>query len=101
MRIHMVSELNNNFPYRAICGTLESKHMNGATIHQILPAAIAAIFAMVVVIFIIESIVLDYHWTKYGVRGDRLKKIRVVYFSVSAVIFVLIATFAAGALRLI
>jgi hypothetical protein len=75
--------------------------MNGATINQLLPAAIAAVFALVVVVFIVMSIVLDYHWTEYGVQRERLKKIRTVYFSVSALIFVIIITFAAGALHLI
>ena len=75
--------------------------MDTSIITKLLPGAIAAIFAMATLFFIVTSVILNYHWGKYVVRGERLKNMRVIYFSVSAIIFVLIGIFAAGALRLI
>ena len=75
--------------------------MDTSIITKLLPGAIAAIFAMATLFFIVTSVILNYHWGKYVVRGERLKNMRVIYFSVSAIIFVLKEIFAAVALHLI
>lgn len=43
--------------------------------------------------FGIISIVLNYHWTRYGINKERLSKIRGIYFGVSAIFLLTMAGF--------
>ncbi|OGY99404.1 MAG: hypothetical protein A2945_00930 [Candidatus Liptonbacteria bacterium RIFCSPLOWO2_01_FULL_52_25] len=74
--------------------------MTNETINQLLPLAILAVSAVAILIFIIVSVVLNHHWSKYGIPGEHLKRIRIIYFSVSAVLFAVIGAFTIAALNL-
>ncbi len=41
--------------------------------------------------YIAASVILNYHWGKYGIRARRLQAIRFIYFGVSSVLFLLLA----------
>jgi hypothetical protein len=46
----------------------------------------AVIFAGIgLAVFIILSIVLNYHWRRYGVSHQEISRLRRIYFSVAAV----------------
>ena len=49
------------------------------------------IFLGVFLFFGIISVILNYHWTQYGIDTRRLAKIRRIYFGVSA-LFLLVIT---------
>ena len=49
--------------------------------------------------FGIISVVLNYHWTQYGINKERLSKIRGIYFGVSAVFILTMAGFIFGAIQ--
>ena len=44
------------------------------------------IFGGVLVFFLVVSVILNYHWTKYGIHPRRLKIVKTVYFGVSAIL---------------
>ncbi|MAF80167.1 hypothetical protein CL629_03760 [bacterium] len=48
-------------------------------------------FPIIIVVFIIITIVLEHHWKKYSVGIDILKRIRKIYYRVSAVLFIFVA----------
>jgi len=60
--------------------------MNYAALDKFIVPAVWIVFAGMCVFFIVISLILNYHWTRYGVSAARLTRIRVVYFSVSAVL---------------
>lgn len=68
--------------------------MTNETVNQLLPLAVLAVFALAVVIFIIVSVIVNHHWSKYGIPGEHLKRVRVIYFSVSAVLLIVAGVFA-------
>jgi len=45
------------------------------------------IFVIFVVIYIIISVILMYHWSKYGMKGSGILIAEVLYVFVSAVLF--------------
>ena len=51
------------------------------------------IFACVFLFFTVISIILNYHWTKYGVHPRRLKLVKTIYFGVSAILLITMAMF--------
>ena len=51
------------------------------------------IFGGILVFFIIISIILNYHWTKYGVHPRRLKFVKAIYFGVSAISLITMGVF--------
>lgn len=52
-----------------------------------------ALFGAVTLFFAIVSVILNYHWTHYGVYPKELRRVRLIYFGVSAVLLVTMATF--------
>lgn len=52
---------------------------------------IFAIFVggIVVVLFVVVSIILNHHWGNYGVTKDQIKKLRVIYFTTSGILLII------------
>jgi len=69
--------------------------MESEIINQLLKPVSGILFLILVLIFVIVSIVLNYHWTNYGVTADKIRKVRTWYFSVSAVLLLIMAVFLA------
>lgn len=51
-----------------------------------LKAIIPVFFLISIIAFIVISVVLNYHWTRYGITKDGVKKLRKVYYGVSSLI---------------
>ena len=49
-------------------------------------------FLAVAAFFGIISVILNYHWTRYGVRKERIRLIRQIYFGVSIALFAALTT---------
>ncbi len=62
------------------------------------PAMLFTFFA-ILLFFGIMSIVLNYHWAKYGINTKRLAQVRRIYFGVSAILLLAIASFMIGTIR--
>lgn len=62
---------------------------------EIVPTTLAGIaqwaFLIVGVIFAVTSVILDYHWSRYEIEKARTRRIRGVYFGVSAAFLIIIA----------
>lgn len=58
---------------------------------QVLAPAALAVFAGVTLVFIVLSIVLNYHWTRYGVAGSPLRNARLAYFGISGALLLSLA----------
>ena len=54
-----------------------------------LPSAAWFIFWGLLALFLVLSLVLNYHWTKYGANRSDLKRIRLIYFGFSGALFVI------------
>lgn len=48
------------------------------------------VFLGALLIFGIISVILNYHWTQYGINKEKLVKIRRIYFGVSAILLLAI-----------
>lgn len=57
---------------------------------MIIPIISWIIYAAFIVFFIIISVILNYHWGRYGIHPEKLKKIKAVYFGLAAVVFIII-----------
>ncbi len=53
-------------------------------ISKFMPPAMLAVFLGTLIFFGIISVILNYHWTSYGINSKQLTRIRRVYFGVSA-----------------
>ncbi|KKW45904.1 MAG: hypothetical protein A3A43_00405 [Candidatus Liptonbacteria bacterium RIFCSPLOWO2_01_FULL_56_20] len=65
--------------------------MNEEAIRSYLVPAAAGIFLAVVIAFILMSVILDYHWRRYGTHPKTLVAVRVVYYGVSVVLLAVMA----------
>jgi len=45
-------------------------------------------FGLVLLVFVIISVILNYHWTHYGISLGQIGRVRVIYFGVSSILFV-------------
>ena len=69
--------------------------MTGENINQILIAVATAALAFIAILFVVISIVLNYHWTRYGTKESSIKRIKRIYVGVSAALFtVMVAAYA-------
>lgn len=50
-------------------------------------------FVFLALVFIIVSIILDYHWRKYELGIERVKTLRTIYFSISGAFLVMLLIF--------
>ena len=64
--------------------------MENEIVNQVLEPLSGIVFLVFLLIFIVVSVVLNYHWTHYGISADKIKKIRLWYFTVSAVLLLII-----------
>jgi hypothetical protein len=63
---------------------------NQISIDQALQALVPGTFLLVLLFGIIVSVILNYHWTRFEIDTQRIKKMRVLYFSVSGTIFAIL-----------
>ncbi len=66
---------------------------------QLVLLILAGTWAGILIGFGIISTILNYHWTRYEVKSERLRRIRSVYFSISFFLLTLMAVFSTIALR--
>jgi hypothetical protein len=52
-----------------------------------------AVFLILVIVFAIFIPIFNYHWNKYGVSNGRRRAAQIIYFGVSAILLVMLATF--------
>lgn len=45
-------------------------------------------FGLVLPVFVIISVILNYHWTRYGISLGQIRKVRAIYFGVSGILLV-------------
>lgn len=60
-------------------------------ITQILHILTPIAFLVLFLFFIVLSIILNYHWTRYGVAKKSIGKIRLWYFGFSLILFFIMA----------
>lgn len=58
-------------------------------IDKILAFSAIAVFILVVIFGGVISVVLNYHWTRYGIEQSQIKKIKSLYFGVAGVLFII------------
>lgn len=58
---------------------------------QLLNTGTVIIFFVLIIAFIILSVILNYHWTRYGILPKNIEKIRLWYFGVSTILFGIMA----------
>lgn len=63
--------------------------MDKREIHQILTAIALVSFMFIAMFFTVVSIVLNYHWTKYGIEAGQIKKIKRLYFGIALTLGIL------------
>ncbi len=61
--------------------------INSAIISQILYAGSFAVFFGLIVVFIVLSAILNYHWSNYDIKMGNIKTVIILYFTVSLVLF--------------
>ncbi len=49
------------------------------------------LFSVLFVIAVLGTVVLNYHWQKYGVQGASIKRVRKIYLGVSGALFLVMA----------
>ncbi|MBT9169087.1 MAG: hypothetical protein DDT19_02439 [Syntrophomonadaceae bacterium] len=59
--------------------------------NQIINVVVVLTLIAVVVSFIIISVVLNYHWSRYGISADKIKRVKRIYFGISAVFIAIMA----------
>ncbi len=59
--------------------------MEQTPVYQIISIILPIAFLITLVLGIIISIIFNYHWTRYGVRQEKIKRVRKIFFSVSFV----------------
>lgn len=60
-------------------------------ISNFFPIVGLVIFAGILVFFLIISLILNYHWSKYGAGLGGLKTAKIIYFGVSGVLLAAMA----------
>jgi len=68
--------------------------MNLERIGSVLLPAMWTALGGALVFFILITIILNYHWTRYGVDPEQLKRIRIIYFGVSILLLGIMALLA-------
>lgn len=66
--------------------------MADANVGQILIVVATAALAFITILFVVISIILNYHWTNYGTRTLSIKRIKRIYIGVSVVLFSIMVT---------
>lgn len=61
--------------------------INTETIHQLLYGGSFAVFFILIVVFIVLTAVLNYHWSSYDVKIRGIKTITLGYVAVSLILF--------------
>jgi len=54
--------------------------MTAEELNKVLTAIALVSFILFGVFFSVVSAVLNYHWKKYGIEGERIKKVKRLYF---------------------
>ena len=57
-------------------------------LESILLPTVFAVFAFDVFFFALMGLVLSYHWTRYGVRKNAVKKIQRLYFGIGGALLI-------------
>lgn len=63
--------------------------MTEIDINNILVTASVITSLLFLAIFVVISVMLDYHWKKYIVDASQIQKIRIFYFGISLVLAIL------------
>jgi len=58
---------------------------------EVLGPLMLLILGVLFVIAILGTVVLNYHWKKYGVREASIKRVRGIYLSISCALFLVMA----------
>jgi len=48
------------------------------------------VFLLLLIFFTIISIILNYHWSRYGIDKKRIKKVKIIYFGISFIFLTII-----------
>ena len=54
---------------------------------KILNSATPIAFLVLLIFFIVISIILNYHWTRYGIEEKNIQTVRMWYFGFSLILF--------------
>jgi hypothetical protein len=58
-----------------------------------------AVFFLTGALYIILSFILDYHWRAYGLDTDRIRMMRIAYFSASGIVITFMVLVLPGIFR--
>ncbi|OGY57791.1 MAG: hypothetical protein A3E61_00255 [Candidatus Colwellbacteria bacterium RIFCSPHIGHO2_12_FULL_43_12] len=46
-------------------------------------------FLGLIIVFVVLTTVLNYHWNRYGIEPERVKKVKQIYFTVAITLLIL------------
>lgn len=58
-------------------------------IHQLASLISFILFIIITLVFILLSLVLNYHWTRYGIHENTIRKVRKLYFGLAIILWFL------------
>lgn len=65
--------------------------MNNDALNQFLYVGSFVVFLVLILLFATISAILNYHWVRYEISAENVKKIRLLYFGISLILILAMA----------